>query len=168
MKKKTQARDLTLIGLVEGIPTDHCPAPQKKFTGPSKIYYSFNARSKIDVGEFPFLKPHVLLLSSSSFFPFHHKPFRQDKMADEVYDGAIGIDLGKSVTLDILFRLSSFCHVSIVCAVRALVLLDDALKMKALTIKRITSRHSKALSIKQPLTFHLLRYYLLLCCHLRG
>jgi len=44
--KKTQARDLTVIGLVEGIPTDHCPAPQKKFTGPSKIYYSFNARSK--------------------------------------------------------------------------------------------------------------------------
>ena len=115
--KKTQARDLTLIGLVEGIPTDHCPAPQKKFTGPSKIYYSFNARSKIDVGEFPFLKPHVLLLSSSSFFPFHHKPFRQDKMADEVYDGAIGIDLGKSITLDILFQLSSFCDVSIVCAV---------------------------------------------------
>ena len=89
-------------------------------------------------------------------------------MADEVYDGAIGIDLGKSITLDILFQLSSFRDVSIVCAVRALVLLHDALNMKALTIKRITSRHSKALSIKQPLTFHLLRYYLLLCCYLRG
>lgn len=46
MKKKTQARDFTIQGLVEGIPTNHCPAPQKKFTGPSKIYYSFNARSK--------------------------------------------------------------------------------------------------------------------------
>lgn len=38
--KKTQARAFTAIGLVEGIPY---PAPQKKFTGPSKIYYSFNA-----------------------------------------------------------------------------------------------------------------------------
>ena len=67
------------------------PATQKILAGGQRISFTETPRCSL----------FSLLFSASSLFPllhdfgsFHHILFPLFKMADEVYDGAIGIDLG--------------------------------------------------------------------------